>query len=112
MVEARGAPPGLPFEWSAATVERGLDFPLTTAVGDVDLLGEITGGGDYRALLPHSVHVELFGCPCRCLDLPGLIRVKRAAGRPKDLEALAELEALLVERGGASKRSDSGSGEA
>lgn len=108
----RGAPPGLPFEWSAATVERGLDFPLTTAVGDVDLLGEITGGGDYRALLPHSVNVELFGRPCRCLDLPGLIRVKRAAGRPKDLEALAELEALLVERGGASKRSDSGSGEA
>lgn len=36
----RGAPPGLPFEWSAATVERGLDFTLTTAVGDVDLLGE------------------------------------------------------------------------
>lgn len=35
----RGAPPGLPFEWSAATVERGLDFTLTTAVGDVDLLG-------------------------------------------------------------------------
>lgn len=107
-----GAPPGLPFEWSAATVERGLDFPLTTAVGDVDLLGEITGGGDYRALLPHSVDMELFGHPCRCLDLPGLIRVKRAAGRPKDLEAIAELEALLVERGGESKRSDSGPGEA
>jgi hypothetical protein len=30
--------------------------------------------------------------------LPGLIRVKRAAGRPKDLEAIAELEALLEER--------------
>ena len=66
-------------------------------------MGEVTGGGDYRALLPHSVAVELFGRPCRCLDLPGLIRVKRAAGRPKDIEALAELEALLVERGGESK---------
>ena len=108
----RGAPPGLPFEWSAATFERGLNFTLTTAVGDVDLLGEITGGGDYRALLPHSVDVELFGRPCRCLDLPGLIRVKRATGRPKDLEALAELEALLVERGAASKRADSGPDEA
>ena len=30
--------------------------------------------------------------------LPGLIRAKRAAGRPKDLDALAELEALLEER--------------
>jgi len=28
------------------------------------------------------------------------IEVKRAAGRPKDLEAIAELEALLEERGG------------
>ena len=95
----RGAPSGLPFDWSEATIERGLNFTLTTVLGDIDLLGEITGGGDYHALLPHSVDVEIFGCRCRCLDLPGLIRAKRAAGRPKDMEALAELEALLVERG-------------
>ncbi len=95
----RGAPPGLPFDWSRATVERGLNFTLTTAIGDIDLLGEIPGGGDYEALLPHSMNVEIFGCGCRCLDLPGLIRAKRAAGRPKDLDALAELEALLEERG-------------
>ena len=94
----RGAPPGLPFEWSEPTIERGLNFTLTTAIGDIDLLGEIAGGGDYRALLPHSIEVEMFGCRCRCLDLPGLIRTKRAAGRPRDLEALAELEALLAER--------------
>ena len=96
----RGAPPGLPFDWSEETVERGLNFTLTTAIGDVDLLGEITGGGDYDALAPHCVDVGLFDYPCRCLDLPGLIRAKRAAGRPKDLEALAELEALLQERDG------------
>ena len=41
----RGAPPGLPFDWSEATIERGLNFTLTTALGDIDLLGEITGGG-------------------------------------------------------------------
>ncbi len=95
----RGAPPGLPFEWSEAAVERGLNFTLTTTIGDIDLLGEITGVGDYHALLPHSMEVDLFGSRCRCLDLPELIRAKRAAGRPKDLEALAELEALLAERG-------------
>ena len=98
----RGAPPGLPFDWSEATIERGLNCTLTTAIGDSDLLGEITGGGDYDARAPHCVDVNLFGCPCRCLDLPGLIRAKRAAGRPKDLEALAELEALLQERDGQS----------
>ena len=50
----RGAPPGLPFDWSRATIERGLNFTLTTAIGDIDLLGEITGGGDYEALLSRS----------------------------------------------------------
>lgn len=51
----RGAPPGLPFRWEAGTVQRGLNFTLVTALGDLDLLGELTGGGGYDALLPHSV---------------------------------------------------------
>ena len=94
----RGAPPGLPFAWNRATLERGLNFTLTTTIGDLDLLGEIVGGGPYADLLPHSEEMEFFGCRCKCLDLPTLIRVKRAAGRPRDLEAIAELEALLEER--------------
>ena len=97
----RGMPPGLPFEWSARTIRRGLNFTLTTAVGDIDILGEIVGGGSYDDLLPHTTTVELFARPHRCLDLPRLIHVKRAAGRPKDLEVIAELEALLEERGDA-----------
>ena len=91
----RGAPEGLPFEWSVATITRGLNFTLTTAIGDIDLLSEIPGGGNYQALLPHTTEVAIFGHRCRCLNLPALIRAKRAAGRPKDLEGLAELEALL-----------------
>ncbi len=94
----RGAPPGLPFEWSAQTLQRGLNFTLTTTVGDIDLLGEITGGGGYADLLPHTIEIELFGKRCRCLDLESLIRTKRADGRPRDLQMLAELEALLEER--------------
>ena len=90
----RGAPPGLPFEWSEATVRRGLNFTLTTQAGDLDLLGELIGGGDYEALVPSSIEVVLFGRRVRCLDLRTLIVVKRAAGRPKDLEAIAELEAI------------------
>jgi hypothetical protein len=95
----RGAPAGLPFTLDAATLERGLNFTLTTALGDLDLLGEITGGGRYEDLVPHSAELTLFGLPCLCLGLDRLIRVKRAAGRPKDLEAIAELEALREERG-------------
>ena len=94
----RGTPRGLPFEWSAETLRRGLNFTLTTAVGDIDILGEIVGGGSYDDLLPHTIAVDLFARTYRCLDLPRLIYVKRAAGRPKDLEVIAELEALLEER--------------
>jgi hypothetical protein len=49
----RGAPPGLPFQFDAATIRRGLNFTLTTEAGDLDLLGEAAGGGTYEDLLPH-----------------------------------------------------------
>jgi hypothetical protein len=75
-----------------------LNFTLATDLGDLDLLGEISGGGRYEDLLPHAVEVPLFGQPVRILDLATLIRTKRAAGRPKDFEAVAELEAIEEEK--------------
>jgi hypothetical protein len=95
----RGVPPGLPFRFDDATVKRGLNFTLTTSLGDLDLLGEIVGGGGFDALVPDTVELELFGLRCLCLNLGKLVEVKRAAGRPKDLEALAELESLLEQSG-------------
>jgi predicted nucleotidyltransferase len=93
----RGAPPGLPFRWERATLARGLNFTLTTSIGNLDILGEITGGGTYEDLLRESVELDLFGIRCRCLTVRQLIRAKRAAGRPKDFEAIAELEAIEEE---------------
>lgn len=94
----RGAPPGLPFKWDEKTIWNGLNFTLTTKLGAIDFLGEITGGGAYDDLLPYSIELQLFGVTCLCLGLERLIYVKRAAGRPKDFEAIAELEAILEER--------------
>lgn len=93
----RGAPPGLPFRLDPDTLRQGLNFTLVTRAGDLDLLGEATGGGTYEALLPHSEVRDVGGLECRFADLPTLIRLKRAAGRPKDLERIAELEALRQE---------------
>jgi hypothetical protein len=90
----RGAPAGLPFTFDVETVHRGLNFTLDTSLGALDLLGEVTGGGAFDALLPNTEVVELFGHDCRAVTLAGLITLKRAAGRPKDHEVLAELEAL------------------
>jgi predicted nucleotidyltransferase len=91
----RGAPAGLPFRLDVPTVERGLNFTLDTALGSLDLLGEVVGGGRYEDLLAHTQMVRLFGHECRCVTLQALIALKRAAGRPKDNEILAELEILL-----------------
>lgn len=93
----RGVPPGLPFVWDRNTLSRGLNFTLVTSLGDIDLLGEITGGGGYRDLGSEAIPLQIFETRCLCLSLSQLIRAKRAAGRPKDLEALAELEAIEEE---------------
>lgn len=93
----RGAPPGLPFLWDVATLRAGLNFTLSTDLGALDLFGELPGVGDYQACRVQSVAVELFGSTCWVLGLEALIRAKRAAGRPKDWEAVAELEAIREE---------------
>ena len=95
----RGAPPGLPFRFDQDTLARGLNFTLTTSLGDLDLLGEIAGGGDFDALRSRTREIELYGVRCLCIELDKLIEVKRAAGRPKDFETIAELEALHDEGG-------------
>jgi predicted nucleotidyltransferase len=94
----RGAPPGLPFRWDEATIRSGLNFTLTTDHGPVDLLGEVAGGGTYEQLLPFTLETTTSGLSCRVVTLERLIQLKRAAGRPKDLEIIAELQALLEER--------------
>ncbi len=96
----RGAPPGLPFRWDEATIRAGLNFTLTTDLGDIDLLGEVTGGGTYEQIYPFTQEITAFGITFRVVTLERLIELKRSAGRPRDLQVIAELQALLEERRG------------
>lgn len=93
----RGAPAGLPFRLDVPTLNAGLNFTLVTNLGWLDLLGEITGGGNYQDLAKHSHELELAGATCKVLDIEVLIATKRAAGRPKDMEPIAELEIIRDE---------------
>ena len=83
----------------AATLRAGLNFTLTTEVGDVDLPGEVTGLGPYEAVKTHAEEVELYEHRIWILTLGGLIVSKQAAGRAKDLRLLPELQALQALRG-------------
>jgi predicted nucleotidyltransferase len=93
----RGAPPGLPFRWDEKTLEQGLNFTLTSTQGDIDLLGEVAGGGTWESVRPFTENIEIFGVLVPVVSLAKLIELKRAAGRPKDFESIAELEALRDE---------------
>ena len=90
----RGFPDHLPFIWDATTLANGTVFTLATDLGIIDLLAEVTGIGTYAAVVAESIEVNAFGRRIRTLNLPALIQAKKAAGRPKDLLILPELEGL------------------
>ncbi|HXH83019.1 MAG TPA: DUF6036 family nucleotidyltransferase [Candidatus Tectomicrobia bacterium] len=87
----RGAPPELPFIWDDRTLASGLNFTLTTDLGDLDVLGEVTGIGAYAEVASGASPLHVGGSAILVLDLDGLERSKRAAGRAKDLLDLAEI---------------------
>ncbi len=98
----RGWEPGLPFVWDGRTVRDTSILTLTTTVGDVDLLHEVPGVGSFADVRRCAEVFDLGEVSVRVLDLDALIVSKRAAGRPKDLALIPDLEALraLGESGG------------
>lgn len=93
----RGAPPGLPFFWEVRTLRNIMNIMLRTDLGSVDLFGELAGAGSFEQLWNDAVLIDLEGLPVRVASLPSLIAMKRAAGRPKDLAHLMELEQMLLQ---------------
>lgn len=67
---------------------------LNTDLGTLDVLGTITGVGDYARVARDAVEVELFGRRVRAISLDDLIAAKEALGRDKDLIAAKELRAI------------------
>jgi hypothetical protein len=93
----RGADPGLPFRVDAATLGKGDSFTFETDLGWLDIIGTPAGTAGYRDLARTAVPIELFGYRVLIASINDLIRMKRAAGRPKDLIELEHLGALRDE---------------
>ena len=91
----RGFPEQLPFVWDQVTLHNSTLFTLQTDIGDIDLLGEVAGLGTFEDVKNGTVEVEAYERRFLTIDLRSLIKAKRAAGRPRDLQSLPELEALL-----------------
>ncbi len=70
------------------------NIKLETQIGNIDLLKEVAGIGSFQEVLDHSDTFHLYGFGVHILSIDGLIKAKLAAGRPKDLLILPELEAI------------------
>lgn len=92
----RGIEEGLPFFMDERQFRTTPIMTLTTREGFLDALDTVKGVGEYAECRRRSTPVEAFDVSFRVLDLPALIAAKKAAGRPKDIDQLPELQALLV----------------
>jgi hypothetical protein len=74
---------------------RGLkNLYLETDLGVLDCLSKVLGVGSFAAVKKQSVVIDLSFGKCRVLGLDALIKAKRAMNRPRDREALIQLEAI------------------
>ena len=75
---------------------QGANFRLETRLGDLDIMQWVAGiesDPAYAELATGAIEGELDGIPLRVCGLEHLIAMKRAAGRPRDLDDLQRLGA-------------------
>jgi hypothetical protein len=94
----RGAPRGVPFRLDSKSLAAGDHFTFDTDAGALDCLGTPSGiPGGFEELERASEEFEIDAYRVKVASIDDLIRMKRAAGRPKDLRVVEELGALRDE---------------
>jgi hypothetical protein len=88
----RGVTDDVPFVPDGRTLRRTRVLTLDTPLGWVDLQPD--GAPVYERLRARALVTDLGGVEVRVASLEDLIAMKKAAGRPKDLVAVEELEAI------------------
>jgi predicted nucleotidyltransferase len=92
----RDMPEGLKSPFGEQSLAQGTNFTLTTDLGNLDLLGEMSGVGGYAQIVGDAKTMNLGGIVCKVASLETVIRSKEAADRPKDRATLPELKALRM----------------
>lgn len=100
-MEARlfGVTEDVPFVPDAPTLACVELLTLQTSLGKLDLMTHPAGAPQYRKLRDGADRYEIGGFLVRVASVADLKAMKRAAGRPKDLADIAELEAIEQLRG-------------
>ena len=95
--ELRGAPQGLSFRLHAPNLASHERLSFTTDVGWIDIMATPAGTTGYDDLSRTAELFTLFSHRVMVASVEDLIRMKREAGRPKDLRVVEELGALREE---------------
>jgi hypothetical protein len=93
----RGAPPDVPFQLDAKTLEAGAHFTFSTPFGALDILDRPDGAPPYEQLKSAATLADIEGERVRVASLDHLIAMKETAGRPKDKLMATEYRTLSDE---------------
>jgi hypothetical protein len=93
----RGAPEDVPFVLDAKSLQMGGNFTFATDAGSLDILAAPSGVRGFDELDRTAELLDLDGLTVKVAALEDLIRMKQAAGRPKDLIEVEVLGALRDE---------------
>ena len=96
-LRGKGVPEDLPFILDAKSLERGDHFTFSTDAGALDILGTPAGVRGFDELNKDADDFDLDGLTVRVPSIDALMKMKRAAGRPKDIAELEVLGALRDE---------------
>jgi predicted nucleotidyltransferase len=91
----------LGIDLDARTLAEGGNFTLVTRAGGLDFFNEVPGGAPYEEVRARSVVAQIpGGVSIHIAGVDDLIAMKRAAGRPRDVEDIATLTHIERERRG------------
>jgi hypothetical protein len=90
----RGVAEVVPFVPDATTLRHAGLLTLESSDGSLDLLADPPGAPPYAELRAAALAIEIAGREVRVAGLDHLLAMKRAAGRPRDLEDAEALETI------------------
>lgn len=90
----RGVAEIVPFIPDGRTLRGAELLTLETAKGALDLLADPPGAPPYSELKQRAEVIDVDGRDVAIAAFEDLVAMKRAAGRPRDLEDIAALEAI------------------
>ena len=93
----RGVKEKASFRLDARTLAAGDSFTFETDLGDLDILGTPSGTTGYDDLVRDAEEIQVDGRKVLVASVDDLIRMKLAAGRPKDRVEVEILGALREE---------------